>query len=565
MSLGLGGVFGWHLLVFGFASVLTAGCVVWTYRRRDRHAAVAFLTFLVVVLLWNLVVLARILGPQPVTRQLHAVEQFVQILTPVVWCYFAVVYTGNRAWLRRPAVRALLGALVVGMLTVESVPPLHAIAFTDPVVIEQPFVFVAWSDTVLAEAIEVVALSFAIAGSGLILYTLLTANYVRAWQVGVVFVSTAGAILLELFESSIPNAVPGVDYPALAVAGIGVSYLVGLYRYDLFGYTPVDMTDVIDSITAPVVALNPAGRVTDFNASAQEVFPDLARGAQARTALPAPVVETVSLEGITDREPEVTLASDGEERTYRLYTAPLDSFGDSSGLAVTFRDVTTRRRQQEQLDLLNQILRRALRHNVRNEVDVVKANTQAVAERVDADERALALRAFEAADSLGSLSAKTQTLTDIVQRRHTSRTVDMSALLEGVVDDYREQFPETTIALSCPDECRIEVTAGMRAAVENLIENAAEHNTAADPEVTVTLAERAGAVEIEVTDNGPGIPEAELTVLDRGRETMLEHGSGVGLWVVNLAVAENDGTVEYDIGADGSTITIKLCRENRDR
>jgi hypothetical protein len=109
----------------------------------------------------------------------------------------------------------------------------------------------------------VVALGFAAVGSGLILYTLLVANYVRAWQIGVVFVSTAGTILFELFESGIPNAVPGVDYPALAVAGVGVSYLVGLCRYDLFGYTPVDMADVIDSITAPVVVLNPAERVTD--------------------------------------------------------------------------------------------------------------------------------------------------------------------------------------------------------------------------------------------------------------------------------------------------------------
>lgn len=63
---------------------------------------------------------------------------------------------------------------------------------------------------------------------------------------------------------------------------------------------------------------------------------------------------------------------------------------------------------------------------------------------------------------------------------------------------------------------------------------------------------------IKIIDNGPGIPPNELTVLERGREDALAHGSGLGLWIVTMVVEEIDGTITYDTGEDGTTITLRL-------
>ena len=43
--------------------------------------------------------------------------------------------------------------------------------------------------------------------------------------------------------------------------------------------------------------------------------------------------------------------------------------------------------------------------------------------------------------------------------------------------------------------------------------------------------ERATDVEIETEDDGPGIPERETTVLNRG-ETSLKHADGLGIWLM---------------------------------
>ena len=553
-----GSVYFWHVLAFGFACALGLGSAVWTYRRRDQYAADAFVLFLLVTVAWTATVLLRIVGPTALARQLHLVEQFFQVLTPIVWFYFAAVYTGYRELIDRPAVAYPLAGVAAAMLIAESAPPVAARTYTDPMVIEQPFAFVTWADTTLATTVEVLALGFAAVGSGLILSKLVTANYVQVWQIALVFVSTFGTILLELFESSIPHAVPGVDYPALAVTGVGVSYVVGLYRYDLFGYTPVDMSDVIDGITAPVVVLNPDRRVVDFNAPAGATFESLAAGRRADAVLPAAVVDAVPLDAPETSETEVTLTRDGDERIYRLYAAPLDSFGDSQGLAVTARDLTTQRRQQANLDLLKQILTRALRHNIRNKVDIVKANSQELADTLDGEPRDRACDAAAAADDLLSISAKTRVMKEVAENRGRTTPVELTDLVADIVADYEQAYPETSFTVECPPSCSVDVTPDISHALDNLVENAAEHNPSDDATVRVTLEQTGDDAVITVADNGPGIPDNEVTVLERGQEEVLDHGSGIGLWIVTIVVDEIDGAIRYDSDDDGTTITLRI-------
>lgn len=257
-------------------------------------------------------------------------------------------------------------------------------------------------------------------------------------------------------------------------------------------------------------------------------------------------------------EVEVTLSKNGDDRVYRLYAAPLDSFGNSKGIAITLRNITTQRRQQEKLVLLKQILTRALRHNIRNKVDIVQANSQELIDRLDDREQSHARSSFNAADDLLSISAKARVMKDIAENNERTTPVDLCELLTSTIADYEDDFPDTTFVIDCPPSCTVEITPDIKHAVRNLIENAAEHNSAADAKVRVTLEQRDDTVVIEITDNGPGIPSHELTVLERGREDVLAHGSGIGLWVVTIVVDKIDGTVTYDTGHDGTTITLRI-------
>jgi len=316
------------------------------------------------------------------------------------------------------------------------------------------------------------------------------------------------------------------------------------------------MSDVIDGITAPVIVLNPEKRVVDFNTPASETFEDIASGRSAGTALPEDVVDALPLDDPTTSRTEVTLARDGEERIYRLYAASLDSFGDSQGLAITARDLTTRRRQQENLDLLNQILTRALRHNIRNKVDIVKAHSRDLVSQLDGEAQDRAYDAAAAADDLLSVSAKTRVMKEIVEHRGRTTPIELTELITDTVAEYEQAYPRTSFTVDCPPSCSIAVTPDITHALENLVETAAEHNPSDDAEVRVTLKKDADSVVISIEDNGPGIPDNEVTVLERGYEDVLSHGSGIGLWIVTMVVDEIGGTIQYDSDDEGTKITL---------
>ena len=92
------------------------------------------------------------------------------------------------------------------------------------------------------------------------------------------------------------------------------------------------------------------------------------------------------------------------------------------------------------------------------------------------------------------------------------------------------------------------------ASVEQTVENALVHTDVAEPRVSIVVESEDQELTIEVRDDGPGIPDREVSVLLDGEEQPLRHGSGLGLWIVSwgavslggdLSLAENEprGTV----------------------
>lgn len=66
-------------------------------------------------------------------------------------------------------------------------------------------------------------------------------------------------------------------------------------------------------------------------------------------------------------------------------------------------------------------------------------------------------------------------------------------------------------------------------------------------------------VTVGVSDDGPGIPQQETDVIASGQETPLQHGSGLGLWLVDRVVSQSNGTLSFEVDG-GTTALVTLDR-----
>jgi signal transduction histidine kinase len=217
-------------------------------------------------------------------------------------------------------------------------------------------------------------------------------------------------------------------------------------------------------------------------------------------------------------------------------------------------DVTGNRRRQEQVAVLD----RVLRHNVRNKMGSIVGYLRSAVGGSAGDDTAVAL---EEATSLLALSEKARECHRLLEREPTrTRVEDLRDLLGPVVKRRREDFPEARISLETPAHPPVVADRELFvAAVMELVDNAVEHNDHERPTVGLRVEPAGEWVAVRVTDDGPGIPEAERRAILSGEEQPLYHASGLGVWFVKWAVRLVGGELDIaDNEPRGTVVTLRL-------
>jgi signal transduction histidine kinase len=243
------------------------------------------------------------------------------------------------------------------------------------------------------------------------------------------------------------------------------------------------------------------------------------------------------------------------------------SGGALLGFVVGVYDVRRRRMEAraEQLSQQMTVLNRVLRHDIRTNANVIQGNaSRLTSESVDTAETADKIER-QAAD-LVELGEQARDVEQVLIDESADREErDLSSLVETCCEQVRRDYPTATVDVSLPPTLPVVAHHLLDSAVANVVENAVEHNDKETPRATVESASvsRDGTdyVELRVADNGPGIAEDEVEVLERGYETDLEHTSGLGLWLVRWIVASSGGEVRFEENEpEGSVVCLRLRR-----
>jgi signal transduction histidine kinase len=201
----------------------------------------------------------------------------------------------------------------------------------------------------------------------------------------------------------------------------------------------------------------------------------------------------------------------------------------------------------------------AISHDLRTPLTLLRLRAEAVDNTQERDKMLATIAEMDA--MIGATLQFARDESESEPRRQT----DLAALLQSVVDDMRDAGLPVRMEPAAPivHACR---PAALRRAVRNLLDNAVKYGKAGSVAIHATAA----SVEIDIDDEGPGIPEAELTrVLEpfyrleqsRSRET---GGVGLGLAITQSIVQAHGGTLTLsNRQAGGLRATISLPREAR--
>jgi len=252
----------------------------------------------------------------------------------------------------------------------------------------------------------------------------------------------------------------------------------------------------------------------------------------------------------------------GELYTVNQEVSPLtNDHGEVTHFVGIESDVTEQQRREQQLTVLN----RVLRHNLRNGINVIQGNIAMLEEQLDDDELLSLVSAVDSrAEELARQSAKAGKLQSLMdQELPADASYDVCGTLEEIRDEFADSNPTVSIVVECPERPQVKADTRLELVLTELLRNAILHNERSDLQITATV--RSATVEqtntwvaITIEDNGSGIPDHEKETLENGRETPLQHGTGLGLWLVHWTIDLFGGEVDIETRGPGTRVTLTL-------
>ncbi|MFC7131897.1 MULTISPECIES: histidine kinase N-terminal 7TM domain-containing protein [Salinibaculum] len=536
-------------LILLATAVLLAALAVIGWRNRETPSARAFAALQSLATVWvGMTVVGLQLSHGPLRLRVWAIVTGLSLLSTVLWLAFILAYTGRSEWVQSGWFAAVATPLVAGAVT-------YAVAPT-----WEPLVGGLTEASIPAGTVITSSVGPVGAALGLYIYGVFFTGFVVVAKTVLerdkLFLGQASALVLGTLVTVLGSmgsivGFPVDGFPATQVA-LGPESL-------LFGYA-VFRTKFLDQVPA-VARIGERAVFQDLDDGVVVVGDDtvLQANPRAHAYLDADDLAGTPLSAVFE-EMGVDSLSDYParfQRRGRTYQAKVSSVTDwrdrEVGRTLVIRDVTQLVRRQERLSVLNRILR----HNLRNDLNVILGFAAQIEHESGDDVATLGEKVSRKARSLSSISEKALEVERMFDRESEARSVDVESLVTDVVSSLADQHPEATVETDV-EGGEVQTYPRLFAVVlREVVENALVHSGSA-PSVTVDVSTTDHRVELVVTDDGPGIPRAELDPIQSGEETPLSHASSLGMWLVSWGTRSLGGTVDFRTSSEGSTVRISV-------
>lgn len=555
-----------HPALAGLAGVTSAWLTVLARRVRDDRETEAFVGLTAGAATWALSYAVALLVHDPTLR--WGMELLVwtgRLTVPVAWLLFALEYTGRSELLTRSRIAAVCLFPAVTLLAVVS-NPVTGILFENYRIVGDAIATVAYTPTTYFWV--QLLYSYALIGTGTVVLFGMVLSPERLFSV------QAGALVVGALVPTVTNVlwlfdwgpVPGIDLTPAALSVTCGSFAVALLRFDLLGLSPkpqrLGWRAAVADFDDGVLVAGTDGRVVDADPSAESLFPD-------RDPFGEAVTDLLDEQELPD-DGTITLGLDTQvgRRRYEITVSPVaDRHGVGIGQTFVLRDITEREQREQRLTVLN----RVLRHNLRNDMNVIRGSATAAEGATEQDDAYIEMVTDHAAE-LVELSETARTIQQVVDTDPSiTRDIDVQSFVEEVVNEVARDAAdadgvgdETTLAVEMDVPAGVTLSANrsvVRAITLQALENAAKHG---DGRARVACRETGDWIEFVIADDGPGLPDLERRAIRTETETDLIHSGGLGLWLIRWGTRTLGGDLSVATSEwDGTELRIRLPRDRK--
>jgi PAS domain S-box-containing protein len=288
------------------------------------------------------------------------------------------------------------------------------------------------------------------------------------------------------------------------------------------------------------------------------------------------VIASCLSEARTYRREEIEYATPGGElRHLGVTISPtLSGTGQPTGALCLLSDLTELAALQHQVQVKESLaalgeLSAGIAHEFKNSLATISGYAQMIRSEATGDILENSQRILEQTRSLAHVV--TEFLKFARPLELSTEEVALDTLLERAISEVEDAIPDVEISVTGEMEHISGDEALLRQVLLNLVRNAAEaagsQSFGGRVVVTGTTEVNAGRPmqRITISDNGPGIPTADLSRIFAPFYTTKVNGTGLGLAVVQKIVLQHGGSVEARNRPEGGAELIVWLPASRER
>jgi signal transduction histidine kinase len=545
-----------HLVPPVASILLTSLLTAWVSRRRWEVRGAR--TFVVLLLVggvgWQAMTVVHVLTADDwLLGHLVVLDKLAGMLASGLFVVFVSQYT-NVGYHRRPAVLAALAVQFGGFALLWLTNPLHGLFVSGVSLFGTPFVYAGMERGVLYFVVLGINYALLTLSYYYIVDFLLTTRDDARWQVALLMLGAVSVGTLNTLSIVEFMPLQGFNYGSYGALPFAVLTTVSIFRLGLLDIVPIARKTLVQTLTDPVVVVDEARRVADYNRAAVELWPDLTEhvGDPLAAACPDLADRLTFPEDEETRTDDISLPGRAGTRHFSVLVSPVQKEHRpvAVGYSILVRDVTELEASRRELERQNERLDRVaatISHDLRNPLNVATGRLELLRTELDDDSDAElhAEKIEQAHDRMGEIIEEVLTLAREGRGIDEFAAVDIETAAREAWANVETDGGSLDVAVDG------EVWAdrsSLLTVFENLFRNSMEHASPADGDGAgrsdggTTTTVRVGQVAdgFYVEDDGPGIPDGERDRVFEHGYTTSDAGTGFGLAIVET-VAETHG------------------------